>query len=257
MEEVKIFKLKNGVDRPENYTGCVEHQDGTKTWYKEGKLHRESGPAIEYADGDKLWYCEDVWHKTNGPAAISYRSLGEEIAWACYGMSHRINGPSYYVERGNKYWYNNNLLHRLDGPAVEFLNGEKSWFIEDERLTEENWKKKIQELIQVIELKEDQSFPVNYTGIIKTPSGGKFWLVNGLAHRLDGPASELADGSKFWYKKGLLHRLDGPACEYANGDKNWYFEGKLHRIDGPAIEHSDGLKEWYTEGKFIKKEEGK
>ena len=30
--------------------------DGTKSWYLNGKLHREDGPAIECADGNKFWY---------------------------------------------------------------------------------------------------------------------------------------------------------------------------------------------------------
>ena len=34
----------------------VEHADGSRAWYRDGKLHREDGPAIEYADGDRLWY---------------------------------------------------------------------------------------------------------------------------------------------------------------------------------------------------------
>ena len=51
-----------------------------------------------------------------------------------------------------------------------------------------------------------------------------------------------------WYQNGLLHRLDGPAFELANGDKEWYQNGKLHRLDGPAIEYADGNKEWYIEG---------
>jgi hypothetical protein len=33
-----------------------EDADGNKSWWLNGKLHREDGPAIEDADGDKLWY---------------------------------------------------------------------------------------------------------------------------------------------------------------------------------------------------------
>jgi len=28
---------------------------------------------------------------------------------------------------------------------------------------------------------------------------------------------------------GVLHRLDGPAIEWANGGKEWWVDGKLHR----------------------------
>ena len=29
---------------------------GTKTWWRDGKRHREDGPAYEGADGTKAWY---------------------------------------------------------------------------------------------------------------------------------------------------------------------------------------------------------
>jgi hypothetical protein len=30
--------------------------NGGKSWYLNGKLHREDGPAVEYASGSKFWY---------------------------------------------------------------------------------------------------------------------------------------------------------------------------------------------------------
>ena len=32
------------------------YPNGDKSWYLNGKLHREDGPAIEYADGNKFWF---------------------------------------------------------------------------------------------------------------------------------------------------------------------------------------------------------
>ena len=55
-------------------------------------------------------------------------------------------------------------------------------------------------------------------------------------------------GFKFWYLNDLLHREDGPAVEYPSGLKCWYLNGNLHREDGPALEHADGLKVWYLNG---------
>ena len=34
----------------------ITHADGSKSWYLNGKYHREDGPAIEFADGSKHWY---------------------------------------------------------------------------------------------------------------------------------------------------------------------------------------------------------
>lgn len=38
------------------YTVVVER--GTTTWYVDGKLHREDGPAIEDANGHKRWFLD-------------------------------------------------------------------------------------------------------------------------------------------------------------------------------------------------------
>lgn len=36
--------------------GAAVDAYGNKVWYKDGKLHREDGPAIELANGEKFWY---------------------------------------------------------------------------------------------------------------------------------------------------------------------------------------------------------
>ena len=58
-------------------------------------------------------------------------------------------------------------------------------------------------------------------------------------------------GDKYWILNGLFHREDGPAIEYVSGSKKWYLNGKRHRVDGPAIEWADGTKEWYYKDKLI------
>ena len=60
-------------------TICETDADETKRWYRDGKLHREDGPAIEYVNGTKLWYRDGKCHREDGPA----------IEWA----------------NGDKYWY--------------------------------------------------------------------------------------------------------------------------------------------------------
>ena len=34
------------------------YANGHKRWFRNGKNHREDGPAIEYAKGSNLWYLE-------------------------------------------------------------------------------------------------------------------------------------------------------------------------------------------------------
>jgi len=61
--------------------------------------------------------------------------------------------------------------------------------------------------------------------------GTKFYYINDLLHREDGPAVEFIDGEKRWYKNGEHHREDGPAIEYPNGDKCWHFNGMPYGIN--------------------------
>lgn len=44
------------------------YADGSKSWYQNGKCHREDGPAIEWADGSKYWYQNGKYHREDGPA---------------------------------------------------------------------------------------------------------------------------------------------------------------------------------------------
>jgi hypothetical protein len=268
-QSTNILKLKNSEFIPPNYTGCVEHVDGSKQWLVEGKRHRLDGPAVEYASGEKHWYKEDLHHREDGPA-IEYTD-------------------------GTKKWYKEGEYHRLDGPAIEWIDGTKYWYIEGVKYSEAEWKKKVEEL-KILKLNDGEYIPQNYTGCIEFPNRTRRWYKERKTHRLDGPAVEFYDGEKGWYKDDLLHRLDGPAIEcpngnkfwfiegkeyseenwkkkveelkilklndeddvpvnytgcveYSNQTKKWYKEGKYHRLDGPAIEYADGAKSWYIEGK--------
>ena len=54
---MKTIKVKEWEEIPENYTGVVKWPSGLKFWFKEGKLHREDGPA---AEGDHCrWLLEN------------------------------------------------------------------------------------------------------------------------------------------------------------------------------------------------------
>ena len=83
----------------------------------------------------------------------------------------------------------------------------------------------------------------------------KYWYLNGLRHREDGPAAEWSDGTNCWYKNGKFHREDGPAIERPDGRKFWFLNGERHRKDGPACEYADGEKSYYLEGEHLSKAE--
>jgi len=67
----------------ENNEVYLECENGEKRWYKNGKLHRDDGPATECSNGSKYWYQNGEFHRDDGPA-IEYTN-------------------------GNKSWYKNGL----------------------------------------------------------------------------------------------------------------------------------------------------
>jgi hypothetical protein len=254
--KMETLKVKSTSEIPKNYTGVVEYPNGTKQWWAEGKPHREDGPAVEYSDGEKHWYKEGKLHREGGPAI------------------ERVNGT--------KHWYKEDKLHREDGPAKEYADGTKYWFKEGYQYSEEEWKVKVQELkepkTKVLKLKNHESPPQNFTGIVEHSLATKIWYKQGKWHREDGPAIEYSNGDKEWFKEGKRHRLDGPAVERSNRDKEWWLEAesytehnwklkvqelkeskmevlKLKKNDvlpnkfTGIVEYSNGDKEWFKEGK--------
>ena len=93
------------------------YDDGSKSWYLNGKRHREDGPALEWADGSKSWYLN--------------------------GKSHREDGPAFEGADGTKAWYLNGKRHREHGPALEWASGGKWWYLNGEQLTETEFKNRM------------------------------------------------------------------------------------------------------------------
>jgi hypothetical protein len=82
---------------------------------------------------------------------------------------------------GDKHYYKDKAMtihHREDGPAVEYPDGDKSWYINGK-------------------LHREDGPAIEYA------DGGKEWYSNGKRHREDGPAVELADGCKAWFIDGV------------------------------------------------------
>jgi len=151
--------------------GMIVDVWGDKWWYKDGKLHREDGPAIERANGDKSWCLSGVRHRVDGPAEES--SGGHKI-WYINGKCHREHGPAVEHADGTKEWYIDGLLHREDGPAIERANGSKEWYLNGKRHREDGH-------------------------AVQGCDGTIWWHVNGrLRHSV-----ECDDGPKWWYINGV------------------------------------------------------
>ena len=65
--------------------------------------------------------------------------------------------------------------HRIEGPALEYSNGDKEWYLNDECHRENG-------------------------PAIELANGSKFWYLNGKCHREDGPAVEYFSGYKYYYQ---------------------------------------------------------
>lgn len=73
---------------PKNFTGIAEYPNGDKHWFKDGKLHREDGPAIEWVEGPKFWWIEGIRHRIAGPA-VEYSDGIKE--WWIEGKNYSEN----------------------------------------------------------------------------------------------------------------------------------------------------------------------
>jgi len=102
----ELEKISNSLKK---FTGLlvIEESDygWNKIYYKEGKTHKEDGPAIIWEDGLKEWWRE--------------------------GKTHRIDGPAIESSNGNQYWfidgeiYSFDTLNSLSQKANVFLDKEK------------------------------------------------------------------------------------------------------------------------------------
>ena len=73
-------------------------KNGHQRWYKDGKYHREDGPAVILTSGTEFWYKDGRRHREDGPASI----FGD----------------------GDQYWYKNDVRYTFEGycKAMNFSN---------------------------------------------------------------------------------------------------------------------------------------
>jgi len=88
---------------PENY--CILNSNGTKTWWENGKRHRDNDePAVVCYDGTKEWYKNGSRHRDNDKPAATFRDGGR--LYFKDGKRHRDNDkPAAICPDGTKeYW---------------------------------------------------------------------------------------------------------------------------------------------------------
>lgn len=146
-------------------------KDGTKRWFRDGKLHRLDGPAVEASNGTKQWIVEGNYHREDGPA-IEYANGDAE--WFKNGLRHRIGGPSMIHKSGFKAWHKEGVLTKVyeDGTIKQFDSNGR--------------------------------FHAQGEPALLLDNGDYYYYRAGIPHREDGPAAFI-NGVKRWYLKGVEH----------------------------------------------------
>jgi len=107
--------IKETEDFPQNYTGVIIDQSGTKRWYKNGHRHRDEDlPSIIFTNGKECWYQNGCLHRMSGPAIKTSEGRNEYFV---NGRRHREDGPA-IISSFQEEWYINNKLHNKNGPAI-------------------------------------------------------------------------------------------------------------------------------------------
>jgi hypothetical protein len=88
---MKTIKASAFDDMHYEFTGVLEHSDGTREWFYKGEYHREDGPAIESSRGEYHWYRNDQYHREDGPAIE--RADGSKEWWLNGEHVYAIGGP--------------------------------------------------------------------------------------------------------------------------------------------------------------------
>ena len=67
MKPIKVVSWYDYLRKHPTFTGCLINKDSDISWYKDGVVHREDGPAVERSYGGKAWwlngrgYSEQQW----------------------------------------------------------------------------------------------------------------------------------------------------------------------------------------------------
>ncbi len=132
-------------------------------WKKNGRIHRNDGPAVVSATGD--------FHDCNEGSAVRY-------SWQYQDQSHRVGGPSDESLSSWQVWYQYGEMWRHDGPA--YMNG----------MCTVEWCQGEDDLHRT-----DGPTDIRSNGDIK-------WFVYSDLHRIDGPAVIYGDGECEFYQYG-------------------------------------------------------
>ena len=195
--------------------GRVELKNGAIAYYKNGKLHREDGPAYVGQEGNlkrvivEKWCIDGKFHREDGPAFIQ----------------RSVNGHGNEVTL--QIWYKNNVIENDKGPAyIHSFNTD-----DGDRITNYTWYKN--------GVQHREGAPAVISTNKKGEIVGEAWIVNGKRDRKDGPAIDRINrGYSHFYRKNINQH-----------EVYYYQDDHIFRLDGPAHIVTD-----LDTGEVIKKE---
>lgn len=208
--------FKDGVANRDGDLPCLEFDDGTKVYMRNGHIHRSRGPAIILPGNVEIW----MWH----------------------GHIHNhMDGEPAIIDGETKLYYRRGIP--LERPKIMTVKA-KNQSDADRNLSVAN--------IMADRLGGSVIQCDEQLYCIEDVSGNRTWYMAGTTtkHREDAPAVELVNGTKIYYNNGLIHRDGGPAIVKAGGEERYYFQGKLHSPNSatPAIQLSCGTECYFKHG---------
>jgi len=135
--DTPIYKAwyKNGKKHRDDGPAEIIYRNGritSKVWRRNGQLHNNKGAAIVRGNRYITWYKNGKKHREDGPAAITPYSK----RWYRHGLLHNNKGPA-IVDINEKSWYKNGIRHRIDGPAISCRKKlQNIWIINDTNITD-------------------------------------------------------------------------------------------------------------------------
>ena len=89
--------FKDDFDIPKDFTGICKMLDyNSIRYYKNGKIHREDGPAIICDDGINFWFLNGLCHRESAPAK-NYNECSKYWCYKnkCYGENSEFTNTSW------------------------------------------------------------------------------------------------------------------------------------------------------------------
>jgi hypothetical protein len=158
-----------------NKSSYTQKERVTETWYKKGNIHRDNGPAVQMTEDGEIirqeWLINNTHHNFPGPAIVTK----DFEYYYFYGKRHKIGGPA-YISRTCKMWFINDINHNPNGPCV--IKTEKGTLIKE-------WRDK-----------------------------------DGRYHRVDGPAIERINNGKITTAKYFIHGRELKTFKYIKRARN-------------------------------------